>query len=125
MSGTNLESQNLEVIAKRLTTLRKKLGITQIELAEKTNLERKSIIRYENAQNTPSGKALQALAQIFGVTSDYLLGLTDEPFAVPLSDSELSELELRAVHALRRAATDGDRQRLLDALNALVPAEMP
>lgn len=34
--------------------------------------------RYENAEREPDATALLALADYFGVTTDYLLGRTDE-----------------------------------------------
>jgi transcriptional regulator with XRE-family HTH domain len=115
--------QTNTVTANRIHELRLQNGWTQQELADKTALERKSIIRYENGQNIPGGRALTALAQIFGVTADYLLGLSDDPHAIPASESDLTAIELEAIQALRRAGTEDQRRRLLNALKALVPPD--
>jgi transcriptional regulator with XRE-family HTH domain len=111
--------------AERIYALRIQRGWTQSELAQMTDLERKSIIRYENGQNIPGGKALAALARVFEVTTDYLLGISDNPHAIPSSTSDLSTLELEAIEALRRAQTEDQRRRLINALKALVPTELP
>lgn len=113
----------LSLTAQRILQLRQENGLTQLELAEKTNLERKSIIRYENGQSVPSGRALTALARFFGVSADYLLGLSDIPTLLPAHESELTHLELEALRAFRRASSDDQRRRLLEALQSLVPAE--
>lgn len=112
-------------IAERIKQLRLQHNWTQGELADRSELERKSIIRYENGQNIPGGKALTALARVFGVTTDYLLGLSNDPQPIPASESALSALELEAIQALRRARTEDQRLRLLDALKALVRVDTP
>ncbi|MFP4321232.1 MAG: helix-turn-helix domain-containing protein [Anaerolineales bacterium] len=109
--------------AERILALRRHRGWTQAELADKTGLERKSIIRYETGQNAPGGKAIAALSSVFEVSADYLLGLSHHPKPIPAGDSDLSPIELEAVQALRRARTEEQRRRLLDALNALVPMD--
>jgi transcriptional regulator with XRE-family HTH domain len=111
--------------AERILELRHQQGWTQAELARLTDLERKSIIRYENGQNIPGGRALTALASVFGVTTDYLLGLSEHPLPIPANESELSPLELEALQAFRRARTQDERVRLLNALKALFPADSP
>lgn len=109
--------------AERIRGLRLDNGWTQLELARMTDLERKSIIRYENGDNIPNGKALTALARVFEVSADYLLGLSAEPHPVPASESTLTSIELEAVQVLRRARTDEQRQRLLETLKTIIPAD--
>jgi hypothetical protein len=57
------------------------------------------------------------------VTTDYLLGLSENPLPIPANESELSTLELEAIQAFRRARTEDERRRLLNALKALFPAD--
>lgn len=114
---------DMGTIAERMKMLRKQRQWTQTDLAQRSGLERKSIIRYENGQNVPGGRALSSLARVFDVTTDYLLGLSDDPQPIPASESALSALELEAVQALRRARSPEQRERLINALKALVPAD--
>ena len=61
------------ILADKIIGLRKKNGWSQEELAEKMNVSRQAVSKWEAAQTTPDlGKILQ-LADLFGVTTDYLL----------------------------------------------------
>ncbi len=62
-----------EAIAKNLTVLRNKKGYTQVELAEMLNYSDKSVSKWENGDVTPPIDVLKALADIYGVTLDYLV----------------------------------------------------
>ncbi|MFV0239535.1 MAG: helix-turn-helix domain-containing protein [Lacrimispora sphenoides] len=62
----------------RIATERKKLNITQEELAEKLNLSQKSISKYETGARNPSYDTLTQIAKFFNVSTDYLLGLANE-----------------------------------------------
>lgn len=52
--------------------------MTQQQVASLLNLKQQSYIRYEYGTGEPSLNTLIALVKIFGVTSDYLLGITDD-----------------------------------------------
>lgn len=61
------------ILADKIITLRKKSGWSQEELAEKMNVTRQSVSKWEGAQSVPDlGKILQ-LSKLFGVSTDYLL----------------------------------------------------
>ena len=61
------------ILADKIISLRKKNGWSQEELAEKMNVSRQAVSKWEGAQTIPDlGKILQ-LARLFGVTTDYLL----------------------------------------------------
>ena len=61
------------ILADKIIRLRKKLGWSQEGLAEKMNVSRQAVSKWEGAQTVPDlGKVLQ-LSQLFGVTTDYLL----------------------------------------------------
>lgn len=69
-----------ELFAARLRFVRNKAGMYQADLAAKLNLGSKvSISRYENALTEPSLEILFALSKLFGVTVDWLIGLSDSP----------------------------------------------
>lgn len=61
------------ILADKIIRLRKKNGWSQEELAEKMNVTRQAVSKWESAQTIPDlGKVLQ-LSELFGVTTDYLL----------------------------------------------------
>ena len=57
----------------KLQQLRRGRGMTQEELAEKLDLSRQAISRWENGTALPDANNILQLSKIFGVTSDYLL----------------------------------------------------
>ena len=61
------------ILADKITALRKKAGWSQEELAEKLNVTRQSVSKWEGAQSIPDLEKILQLAQIFGVSTDYLL----------------------------------------------------
>ena len=61
--------------ALRLADLRRAHGFSQEELAEKLNVSRQAISKWERAESSPDTDNLIALAQLYGVSLDDLLGL--------------------------------------------------
>lgn len=58
----------------RIAEQRKKLGLSQEELATKLKISQKSISKYERGDRRPSFETLVAMSSIFNVSVDYLLG---------------------------------------------------
>ena len=61
------------ILADKITELRKKNGWSQEELAEKLDVSRQSISKWESAQSTPDMNRILKMSEIFGVSTDYLL----------------------------------------------------
>lgn len=61
------------IFADKLIDLRKKNGWTQEDLAEKMNVSRQSVSKWESAQSIPDLEKLLRLSALFGVSTDYLL----------------------------------------------------
>ncbi len=88
----------------RLKQLRREKNLTQEQLAEVFGVARNSIFSYETGRRIPDIEVLKSYAEYFGVTSDYLLGLSDnrtpETTAIGdklgLSDEAIECLELYA-----------------------------
>ena len=57
----------------KIITLRKKLGWSQEDLAEKMNVSRQAISRWENGAALPDAQNVLQLSRLFNVTTDYLL----------------------------------------------------
>lgn len=71
--------QNLELFAYRIKKLRKQRKLSQAELGEAVGLTAKSISTIESGLRTTTIEKLILLAKFFDVSTDYLLGLKDEP----------------------------------------------
>ena len=61
------------IVAKNITELRLLNNMTQMELAEKLNYSDKTISKWERAESSPDIAVLVKIAEIFGVTLDYLV----------------------------------------------------
>ena len=61
----------------RLEELRKKMGLSQEDLAKKINMTQQRISAYEKGKREPDLETLKMLANFFGVTTDFLLGKDD------------------------------------------------
>lgn len=72
------------ILADKIIRLRKKNGWSQEELAEKLNVSRQAVSKWESAQSIPDVERLLELSRLFGVTTDYLI--KDE-----LEDEELTD----------------------------------
>ncbi len=70
------------ILADKITNLRKKNGWSQEELAEKMQVSRQAVSKWEGAQTVPDLEKILALSRLFGVTTDYLLKdeIEDEEF---------------------------------------------
>ena len=61
------------IFADNLIFLRKKAEMTQLELAERLNYSDKAVSKWERAEAIPDVSVLMSIADIFGVTIDYLV----------------------------------------------------
>lgn len=61
------------IVAKNITELRLLNNMTQMELAEKLNYSDKTISKWERAESSPDISILVDIADIFGVSLDYLV----------------------------------------------------
>ena len=67
------------IVAKNITALRMKNGMTQLELGEKLSYSDKSVSKWERGESVPDAFVLKEIGKMFGVTVDYLLTDHDIP----------------------------------------------
>ena len=100
---------------KKLKMLREENNMLQSELAKLLNLGASSISMYEKDERDPDTDTLKRIAEIFNVSTDYLLGLNEErtinepiEIAANMGDkADLSEM------------TEKDKQFILDMIERL------
>jgi len=68
-----------EVLRSRITETRERKGMNQAKLAEKTGITPAAISQIEKGLRIPTIPVLQKIANVLGVSIDYLTGKTDEP----------------------------------------------
>ena len=59
--------------SEKLYTLRKSKGLSQEQLAEKLNVSRQAVSKWESAAAIPETEKLIAISDFFGVSLDYLI----------------------------------------------------
>lgn len=74
-----LEGQHVKNVNRRIFDLRKKAGLSREELSKMTNISPSHIKNLENGHTNMSTDSLYRLALALKCTSDYLLGLDDNP----------------------------------------------
>lgn len=89
----------------RLRELREKFGYTQDYVAEAIKTSRITYVRYENNMRNVRGAELKALAELYHVTVDYLLGIDEEDENQPIAaDDELRMWAIERVSSLSDSA---------------------
>jgi transcriptional regulator with XRE-family HTH domain len=68
-----------EILAQNLKDHRRRLGITQSELAEKADLSTQYLGMIEIARNFPTANVLERLAAALGIKSNELFSVADSP----------------------------------------------
>ena len=102
-------------LGEKLQSLRAEAGLSQEDLAEHLAVSRQAVSKWELDKTVPDVKYIVALSDLFGVTTDYLLGLSESKRgfedAVGIkgdlpSDSELNTLTIfRVAGKLRKFLT--------------------
>ena len=75
------------ILADKIIENRKKNGWSQEELAVKLDVSRQSVSKWEGAQAIPDMKKIIQMAELFGVTTDYLLRDDIEEEVIPVTSS--------------------------------------
>lgn len=93
-----MDMETKQIFATRIKTLRKERRLTQEEIAAELNISNTCVCLYESASRGVDITVLARLASFFSVTSDYLLGLSDNR-AIPEELKDGWEIKI---------ASDGD-----------------
>jgi transcriptional regulator with XRE-family HTH domain len=109
--------KNKALLNERLRYLMVNQGLSQDALADMIESGQAQISRYLRGDGEPSALVLKRLALALNTTTDYLLGLSDEPHGYRVIEQN-NDLESQAVDILR-AVSPQDRQRFINALKVL------
>ncbi len=86
----------------RLRELRHCKKLTQAQVAKRLNLSKTTVSGYENNIKSPSLDTLAKLSNLYGVSTDYLLGIQNRKplYLEDLTDKQL-DLLAQLIHELR------------------------
>lgn len=80
----------------RIKALREDRDLRQIDVSKATGIDQRTLSNYETEKTYPDSYAIIKLAEFFGVTTDYLLGVTDYDFTSYKSIiDEISDIEIK------------------------------
>ena len=85
------------MIADRIKKLRQQFGLTQSDLAKKLNITRSSVNTWELGISIPSTQYIVELAELFKVSTDYILGLSRDSV---ISTASLTEEQTKILFTL-------------------------
>ena len=68
----------MDIFCTRIKELRLENGLTQKQLAEKLHTTNSAVCDWEKGRTQPDLETLASVAEFFGVSADYLLGLADD-----------------------------------------------
>jgi transcriptional regulator with XRE-family HTH domain len=104
-----------ELIGSSIVSKRKELGLTQIELANKTGMSRTSIVNIENGKQYPPLHLLWAISYVLEIKPSDLLPTTScEVFEIGTSDKSLKS------SILRKAKKEDIAQESISKINSFV-----
>lgn len=106
--------------ATRIKELRKLYGMRQADLADVVHLEPSTVGKWEQGKTFPNQNIFDMLCEYFGVSSDYLLGKTDDPSNAYTPTGVVTFCVLGSV----RAGYDGSVEEFDSGEKITVPEEM-
>lgn len=95
---------NNGILSKRLKKLREEKGYLQKFVADKLGIRSNTLSGYENGSRSPDPEMLLALSELYNVTTDYLLGKSDDPNLTEKDESDIA----KRMEKLRRDLTTGE-----------------
>lgn len=113
------------MIGKRLKDMRKKRGFTMQDMADRLGVARSTYAGYESEYRQPTLETLHDIANILRTSTDYLLGLTDNPHPVEPTKNVKELLKEDELHWDGVPLTDEELKPLRDLLDVIVRERLP
>ena len=101
-----------KAVGKRVMALRKEQKYTREVFAEKIGIPSTTLRNYELGIHEPGHSFIIQIAREFSVSTDYLLGLSEDRrpgYPIDDDDAVISETEMAFIHAVRRLDAHGKR----------------
>lgn len=110
------------IFADKIIKLRKKNGWSQEDLAEKMNVSRQSISKWEGAQSVPDLNKILQLSQLFDVTTDYLLKdeIENEEFLDEQMNTSIKKVTLEEANNYLQISKSVSKLKALSTFLAII-----
>ena len=83
-----------ELMRARLVKARTWMALNRKDFAAELRMSYRTVTNYENGSREPGGEYITRVANFCGVTTDWLLGLTDEPHVKAFHDEQMEKLSI-------------------------------
>ena len=112
------------MLGARIAALRREAGLNQAELAQRLQISPSAVGMYEQGRREPSADTLVAMAQLFGVSTDYLLtGQAAEKDQNTLETMLINRITSADRHMTQRTERPFSRQELAVLFAAMLMDE--
>ncbi|MBP1990286.1 helix-turn-helix domain-containing protein [Paenibacillus eucommiae] len=88
----------MQTVGQRLRFMRKKKKMTLMDMAEAIGSAKSTYAAYESGFRSPQLDTISQISQILGTSSDYLLGITDDPYQSTISSNAKDFLKSENLH---------------------------
>lgn len=110
----------------RIKELRKRRGLTQIELADRLEITQGSLSAWETGRSLISAENLKKLGEVLQCSTDEILGIEEKEPVLVNDDPELTEYleqlksrpEMRMLFSLTKTATKKDVEKAVEIIEA-------
>ena len=108
-------------VGMRIADHRKRLGLSQEELADKLYVTRQAISKWENGTSVPSIDTLYEISRLFSVSFEEILGLFEKPM-LDLDENDIFKGHDRS-YIISKIVSDEVKVNIPDVLYQMSPAE--
>lgn len=98
----------------RIRQIRRINGLSGTKIADKLGISAQYYYDIEKGKRNLSAEMAAKLAEIFGVSTDYLLGISDEKEPI-LNNEDLDE-DIRTIQRAARRMSNKDRKKMMDLI---------
>lgn len=107
------------LIGEKIKELRKNSKITQEQLGNAIGVSKMAISYFEKGKKSPGRESLEKIADYFEVTTDYLLGRSEDPELNEEEDKAVSE-EGKNILAIIESLPEDERKKAWEQLEMYV-----
>lgn len=107
------------LIGEKIKELRKNSKITQEQLGNAIGVSKMAISYFEKGKKSPGRESLEKIADYFGVTTDYLLGRSEDPELNEEENKVVSE-EGKNIMSLIESLSEDERKKAWEQLEMYV-----
>ena len=109
------------MFGENLKHIRENAGLSQKALADKIFVSQQTVAKWETNKTTPNPETIILITKVFGITSDYLLGISSHKTDEDQTHSNISSSENDFIKSYRRL-DEGDKGEIRGIIKQMLRA---